>query len=46
MSERVKECTYNKAKIRVHIPVRTKEEETEKIKAATEKFMKKVIMSK
>ena len=46
MSGQVKECTYNKAKIRVHSPVRTKEEETEKIKAATEKFMKKIVMSR
>ena len=45
MSGQVKECTYKNATIRIHFPDRTKEEQTEKIKAATEKFLKKVEIS-
>ena len=46
MSGQVKECTYKNATIRIHFPDRTKEEQTETIKTATEKFLKKVEMSK
>ena len=46
MSGQVKECTYKNATIRIHFPDRTKEEQTEIIKAATEKFLKKAEMSK
>lgn len=44
MPDQVKECTYKNATIRIHFPDRTKEEQTEKIKAATEKFLKKAEM--
>ena len=40
--ETVSECIYKNAIIRVHFPDRTKEEQTEKVKIATEKFLKKV----
>lgn len=46
MPGQVKECTYKNATIRIHFPDRTKEEQTEKIKAATEKFLKKAEISK
>ena len=46
MSGQVKECTYKNATIRIHFPDRTKEEQTETIKTATEKFLKKAEMSK
>ena len=46
MFGQVKECTYKNATIRIHFPERTKEEQTEKIKSATEKFLKKAEMSK
>lgn len=38
------EIKYNNAKVRVHFPDnRTKEEQTEIVKKATEKFVKKVL---
>ena len=46
MPGQVKECTYKNATIRIHFPDRTKEEQTETIKTATEKFLKKVEMSR
>ena len=42
MAGQVKECTYKNATVRIHFPDRTKEEQTEIIKRATEKFLKKV----
>ena len=46
MPGQVKECTYKNATVRIHFPDRTKEEQTETIKTATEKFLKKVEMSR
>ena len=46
MPDQVKECTYKNATVRIHFPDRTKEEQTEVIKNATEKFLKKAEMSK
>lgn len=44
MPGQVKECTYKNATVRIHFPDRTKEEQTEKFKTATEKFLKKAEM--
>ena len=38
------ETRYNNAIIRIHIPDHSKEERTERIKQATETFMKKVML--
>ena len=46
MPGQVKECTYKNATVRIHFPDRTKEEQTEIIKAATERFLKKVEAAK
>ena len=46
MPGQVKECTYKNATVRIHFPDRTKEEQTERIKTATERFLKKVEMSR
>ena len=39
------EIRYNNARIRVHFPDRTKEEQTAIVKAATEVFLKKAVMN-
>lgn len=41
--ETIAECKYKNATVRIHFPDRSKEEQTEKIKAATEDFFKKVM---
>lgn len=44
--ETIKEITYNNAKIRVHFPDSDKEARQERIKKATEIFLKKAVMQK
>lgn len=44
--ENIKEITYNNATVRVHFPDGAKEERTERIKRATEIFLKKAVMQK
>lgn len=40
------ENKYNNARIRIHFPERTKEEQEEMVKKATETFLKKAIQRK